>query len=171
MAIYDNRVCQSCGITFSGGPRAWYCPSCRDERRREQNREHKRKGSQRKLGSTDICQNCGGEYVVDSGLQKYCPKCQSEMHKKIDNVQSTKYYHEKVDKQERKIKRRIYYNKNRTKLLIKRRQYDNQNKEQLNARGKEYLDANPEQRKFFNEAHCIKQKLKRSKWKAKPPQS
>lgn len=36
MAIYDNRICKECGIKFSGGPRAWYCPNCRKERQKKQ---------------------------------------------------------------------------------------------------------------------------------------
>lgn len=32
------RVCRQCGIEFMGGPRAWYCPTCRIERQREQER-------------------------------------------------------------------------------------------------------------------------------------
>lgn len=73
--VIRNRVCRQCGVSFPGGPRAWYCPSCRAERRREADKRHKRTGSARLLGSTDTCQRCGKEYIVESGLQKYCKEC------------------------------------------------------------------------------------------------
>ena len=44
------RVCRQCGIEFMGGPRAWYCPTCRIDRQREQGRKCKqrqRKGQTR----------------------------------------------------------------------------------------------------------------------------
>ena len=70
-----ERTCKTCGKTFSGGPRAYYCPDCRAERQREQNRKHKANGASRKLGSVDQCARCGKDYIVVSGLQRYCPDC------------------------------------------------------------------------------------------------
>lgn len=94
MAIYDNRVCKQCGRTFSGGPRAWYCPDCRAERKREQESRCKRYGSMRKLGSTDYCINCGKPYTVSGGLQKYCPDCAQKCVSEIDRQQGLDYYHQ-----------------------------------------------------------------------------
>lgn len=31
---------------------------------------------------------CGGEYVIQSGLQKYCPKCAPDAVREIDRAQS-----------------------------------------------------------------------------------
>ena len=96
MAIYI-RECIQCGAAFKGGPRAWYCPVCREERQRAQQREAKRRkkeGKVRSIGSTDICQRCGKPYTVDSGLQKYCPDCREEAMKELDRTQSLEYYHE-----------------------------------------------------------------------------
>lgn len=70
-----SRVCRNCGTAFPGGPRAWYCPECRAERKRKADAEYHRTGAMRKLGSTDICAACGGEYIVESSHQKYCPRC------------------------------------------------------------------------------------------------
>ena len=92
MSIYNNRVCRACGITFSGGPRAWYCPSCRAERKRERERLHKQRGTNRPLGSTDYCKACGKPYIVNGGLQKYCPKCAPEQHAEFDRKQSLELY-------------------------------------------------------------------------------
>lgn len=95
MAIYE-RICRECGVTFQGGPRAWYCPECRKRRERERARKRS-KDPARKLGSTDLCENCGAEYIVQSGLQKYCKKCKPIMHKALDRRQSLDYYNTHKD--------------------------------------------------------------------------
>lgn len=73
--MLQQRVCKQCGTSFPGGPHADYCPSCRDVRRKAQKREHKRKGAGRLLGGVDICERCGNEYIVNAGLQRFCPQC------------------------------------------------------------------------------------------------
>ena len=35
------RTCRQCGSEFLGGPRAWYCPTCRQERKKRHDREFK----------------------------------------------------------------------------------------------------------------------------------
>ncbi len=70
-----DHVCKQCGAEFTGGPRASYCPKCRQIRKAEAGRRHKKNGTSRKIGSTDICENCGKPYIVNGGLQKYCPDC------------------------------------------------------------------------------------------------
>ena len=70
-----DRVCRQCGTTFPGGPRAWYCQSCRLDRRREADRRHHKTGAARPIGSTDTCAICGAEYVVDGPRQRYCKDC------------------------------------------------------------------------------------------------
>lgn len=120
MAIYD-RICRTCGVSFRGGPRAWYCPDCRRERERERKKHYNSSGFARHIGQIDICLNCGKEYTVDGGGQKYCPDCQAEMHKKLDNEQGTTYYHDHVDKAERSAKRRKHYAENKNEINKKRR--------------------------------------------------
>lgn len=110
MAIYI-RECHMCGAAFKGGPRAWYCPDCRQERKIMQKREQNAKqaaGTTRKLGSTDLCKNCNEPYIVTGSLQKYCPKCKDQMAKKVDREQSLAYYHENKDviNENRKIERK-----------------------------------------------------------------
>ena len=125
MAVYGNRICRECGMIFEGGPRAWYCPECRHERRKRRDVERKNRPSKRPLGSKDICENCGKEYIVNCGLQKYCPDCQKEMHRKIDNEQGIKYYHshyaDEEGKAHRNEVRRKNYEKNRDTINAKRR--------------------------------------------------
>lgn len=105
--IYD-RICRQCGASFKGGPRAWYCPSCRAIRQREQAARRRRLGPNRHLGDIDQCIICGKDYIIEGGLQKYCPDCAPEQIKAIDKIQGLQYYHTNKDKinSVRKIKRR-----------------------------------------------------------------
>lgn len=85
-SVMRLRKCVVCGATFPGGPRAKYCTECRKERAKRSAREYaqrKAAGNTRPLGSVDICQVCGGEYVVESGLQKYCPSCAAEAVRQV----------------------------------------------------------------------------------------
>lgn len=66
------RSCQDCGIEFYGGPRAKRCLDCAYKAQQAANRQHKKAGTKRPLGSIDRCVICGQEYVVASGRQKYC---------------------------------------------------------------------------------------------------
>jgi uncharacterized Zn ribbon protein len=92
------RICDKpdgCGRKFMGGPRAWYCPECRKERQREQNRLHKaraRRGETRPLGSTDICPICFRGYVVAGPNQQYCPNCAPAIVQEKDAFQGLAYY-------------------------------------------------------------------------------
>ncbi len=88
-----NHNCKICGTVFSGGPRAAYCPDCRAEIMRQRDRERKRNGPLRNLGSTDNCAVCGNQYIVTSGLQKYCPNCAKDAVRAIDRVHGLEYYH------------------------------------------------------------------------------
>lgn len=76
--VVKIQTCQDCGIEFYGGPRARRCPDCAYKAQQETSRRHKKTGTKRPLGSIDKCQWCGGEYIVTSGRQKYCPKCKDE---------------------------------------------------------------------------------------------
>lgn len=92
-----NRVCRQCGVTFPGGPRAWYCPSCRSDRRREADKQRKKTGTARPLGSTDICKRCGKEYIVNSGMQMYCNDCAEIAVKEKVRGHKREYYAENRD--------------------------------------------------------------------------
>ena len=88
------RTCKECGVTFEGGPRAWYCPRCRAERQAQQNREYKQRkqmGNTRKIGQKYPCEICGKMYVLSSGLQRYCTDCAKEHLKEVDNKQSREW--------------------------------------------------------------------------------
>jgi len=90
-----TRTCRRCGREFTGGPRAWYCPECREKRKLQQKSKDnykQRLGLTRKLGSTDNCARCGKPYTVTGGLQKYCPGCAVEAMRENDRNQALQYY-------------------------------------------------------------------------------
>lgn len=93
-----DHVCKQCGKEFVGGPRASYCPKCREWRKAEASKRHKKNGTFRKIGSTDLCENCGNPYIVNSGLQRYCPECGkkllAEKTKPIKRAYAEKYREE-----------------------------------------------------------------------------
>ncbi len=95
------RTCRECGCTFQGGPRAWYCPSCREDRKRIQDRDfkaRKRVGSVVPVGSVLRCERCGKEIIKNGGLQRFCPECAAQNLKIIDNAQSLKWKMEHPEK-------------------------------------------------------------------------
>lgn len=73
------KVCQICGISFEGFPGSKYCSICSNEAKRERERKYKKSGASRKLGDIDKCLACGNDYVVESGMQKYCKACSEKM--------------------------------------------------------------------------------------------
>lgn len=88
------RICRQCGKSFLGGPRAWYCPQCREERARKANAEHKQRkkaGNSRIIGEKYRCIDCGAEYILSCGLQVRCPECAQKHLKEIDNQQSQEW--------------------------------------------------------------------------------
>lgn len=149
MAIYDNRVCVDCGATFSGGPRSWRCPECRAERNRTTHREQQRRareGKKRQLGAKYKCENCGEEYVLKGGLQKYCEKCQPIMHAALDNKQSTDYYYRNYTtpegKARRSVIRRKHYALHKFEINFKRRLYRVKNIDAFREKSREYYVKN-----------------------------
>lgn len=94
------RNCQTCGAVFSGGPRAWYCPECRAERKAAAKKAYnarKRVGNVREIGSVDICQKCGEKYIVTGSIQKYCANCAMEAAQELDRLQGMEYYNKNKD--------------------------------------------------------------------------
>lgn len=94
-SVIKKRTCKQCGIAFDGGPRAWYCPECRRERWLKYDRDYKKSNkTKRKLGSIDICQVCGKEYIVAGGRQKYCPECTESAVKQTVRAHKRQYQKE-----------------------------------------------------------------------------
>lgn len=96
-----GRICRECDRSFKGGPRAYFCPDCRVERKRELWRRYvrnKRAGNVRTLGSTDKCERCGKDYTVKGGLQRFCPECQPIHAAEHDRRTSIEFYHENKER-------------------------------------------------------------------------
>ena len=98
MAIYNNRICRTCGVKFSGGPRAWYCPECRTVRAKERKHKYKQVGFERHVGDIDICKCCGKQYIISSGPQRFCTDCAKINLKELDRKQGLDYYYQNKDK-------------------------------------------------------------------------
>lgn len=96
-SVVRARICRECGASFLGGPRAWYCPDCRAERKKVQ-RKARKSQTVRPLGSIDICQNCGKEYIVKSGRQIYCPDCADAVVREKVNAHKRQYMQENKEK-------------------------------------------------------------------------
>ena len=98
-----DRVCRTCGSTFPGGPRAWYCPDCRAERTKKTNRAYKARakaGNTRKIGSTDICQICGKEEEMKMKLGKIKTGFYTDGENIYSNVNGTVCVWQKCDRNE-----------------------------------------------------------------------
>ncbi|MNW42237.1 hypothetical protein D3C74_194010 [compost metagenome] len=114
--MIQDRKCRECSVVFQGGPRAYYCPSCRIERKKTAKQayvERKRRGESRSLGSSDKCERCGKTYVVEASLQRFCPDCQPIHALEYDRDTALPFYHVNKDRinPPRKLKRRKRSNK------------------------------------------------------------
>lgn len=102
-AMMQDRVCQTpdCGKYFKGGPRAYYCPNCRIERKKiakKQYLQRKAAGQSRSIGDTDQCERCGGDYTVESGTQRFCPDCQPIHAAEHDRKTGLEFYHQHAER-------------------------------------------------------------------------
>lgn len=104
-----ERTCRRCGGIFIGGPRAWYCPACREIKKKEyktRSLARQKMGIAVKIGiSRRKCEVCGAEYIVQSPNQKYCKRCAPEAYKAVDAAQSRQYCREnrpKINDRKRK---------------------------------------------------------------------
>lgn len=91
MRHMTDKRCDMCGLTFSGGPRASYCPTCREERRKQAAAEHRRRkrlGISRKVGDIQTCIDYGKKYEYYIGASERCTKC-AEVHGKIIDRQNS----------------------------------------------------------------------------------
>ncbi len=95
-----SRICRQCGKEFEGGPRAWYCSTCRAERRREADKrakQNKRAGKSVRIGQTvRKCAVCGEPIVIMAATQKYCKRCAAEAVKEVDRRQGREWSRKKL---------------------------------------------------------------------------
>ena len=86
--VLCNRVCATCGVEFVGYPRSKYCPQCRVEAQKAANLRHNKNGTARPIGSIDLCEHCGKEYIVKGSRQRYCPECAKQVV--AENIRTSK---------------------------------------------------------------------------------
>lgn len=83
----NQRICAKCIRAFYGNMDSILCPECAKislsqnvvMQRICTDCGHKKEIS-RPLGSMDICQLCGREYIVEGVRQKYCHNCQKQLN-------------------------------------------------------------------------------------------
>lgn len=107
--VVRPRKCRKCGMTFPGGPRAWYCPACRIIKQQEYRRRtlaRQKAGTAVKIGiSRRKCEICGEKYIVQSPTQRYCKHCAKDAIKTVDAAQSRQYCRDnrrEINKRKRK---------------------------------------------------------------------
>ena len=104
------KVCADCGSTFYGYPRSYRCPECQAEADRKHNAEHyqrKKTGHAREIGSVSRCERCGAEYIVEGGLQRYCPACAKEIWKE-DALRRYKQNKDAINERRRPSRAEVY---------------------------------------------------------------
>ena len=107
------RTCRECGAVFDGGPRAWYCPECREKRRKIQKAryvERRKRGLSITLGeSVGKCEVCGKDFIYAAARQRYCPDCAKGAWKASDQQQGLEWYHKHMDLGKRRERRKESY--------------------------------------------------------------
>lgn len=102
------RTCRECGVIFDGGPRAWYCPDCREVRKKlykARAKENRKRGKNITLGeSVGRCEVCGKEFIYASARQRYCYDCAKEAIKASDRRQGLVWYYANNTEERRKAK-------------------------------------------------------------------
>lgn len=119
-----QKACRQCGKLFTGKPHVMYCPECSTARKKEIVKRYalKRYKSERPLGSIDQCKICGKDFVVKSGMQKYCPECAPKKYREISLTGNKKWHDQHPDEYReafRHINRKRYC-KNREHILEER---------------------------------------------------
>ena len=141
------RTCRGCEKIFQGGPRAWYCPECRSERKKIQSKEYRQRkklGKTISIGSLIKCEICGKEIIKDGGSQRFCPECAAKHLKEVDNQQSLQWKNdnpEKIKESKRKISKERHTSGESFKSGVKGVTWDKGKKKwvsNINWNGKQY---------------------------------
>ena len=79
MVTIKEFTCERCKNKFeTTAKHAKYCPECREIKKLERIQAHKEKqkaGTARRVGTEQICPNCGKSFILKSGSQKICEEC------------------------------------------------------------------------------------------------
>lgn len=86
--VYHDRPCMDCGKIVRMHIKSKRCKVCQEAANRRNDAAHlqaKAKGHTRELGANDRCTICGRLYIINSGMQKYCPACAPSAIKAADS--------------------------------------------------------------------------------------
>lgn len=112
--------CPDCGREVYVHIKSKRCSDCQraaDNRHNEEHRQRVKAGHGRQLGSMDMCERCGKQYVVNSGRQRYCPACApiawAENDRRLSREWNREYYSTPESREARNAERRALkpYNK------------------------------------------------------------
>lgn len=106
---FRERECRACGMQFLGGPRAWYCPECREIRKKEAKKIAKQNKNKKTIGEAMTCEVCGSIIKRNSARQRFCTECAKTNYKNVAKKQSLEYYNKNKERLNlsRNSKRRI----------------------------------------------------------------
>lgn len=86
--VYHDKPCIDCGKNVRMHIKSKRCKECQEAANRRNDAAHKRakaKGHTRQIGANDLCTVCGKPYIINSGMQKYCPSCAPSATKAADS--------------------------------------------------------------------------------------
>lgn len=86
--IYHDKPCMDCGKIVRMHIKSKRCKECQEAANRRNDAVHrqaKARGHTRELGANDLCTVCGKPYIINSGMQKYCPSCAPAATKAADS--------------------------------------------------------------------------------------
>lgn len=108
-AVHQKKVCEKCGKTFLGFPKSKYCDKCVAIAKAEAKKRYMENDNSRVLGAKDLCERCGKEYIVKSGLQKYCPDCarQASLEKQRERKKTQREQKKRAEAIKRAKKNRL----------------------------------------------------------------
>lgn len=105
---YKVMTCQDCGCEYYGHIKTIRCPECQmeaDARHNAEYRQRKSAGHNREIGSIDLCEHCGAEYIVNSGMQRYCKDCSEKVIKQHLNEASRSWNKKAYSDPEKRAKK------------------------------------------------------------------
>lgn len=105
---YKALTCRACGREYYGHIKTIRCPECQAEADARHNAEYRQRraaGHNREIWSIDLCERCGAEYIVNSGLQRYCKDCAEEATRQTRNDASREWNHKAYSDPDKRAKK------------------------------------------------------------------
>ena len=100
--------CTDCGIPCCGSIASFRCSTCQEIANREtyrRSRERQANGTSRRKNQIYKCQRCGGDYILNSGNQRYCKECAP--YAMVENKQEKSMQYREQHREEINAKKRV----------------------------------------------------------------